>query len=52
MREHIADHHQSAGPTIKKAAYGVGLIGLAVTACLYLHVSDSVRAEPSEERLS
>lgn len=30
---------QSAGPTMKKAAYGVGLIGLLVSACLYLHVS-------------
>jgi hypothetical protein len=29
----------SAGPTLKKAAYGVGLIGLIVSACLYLHVS-------------
>jgi hypothetical protein len=24
---------------MKKAAYGVGLIGLIVSACLYLHVS-------------
>lgn len=29
----------SAGPTIKKVAYGIGLIGLLVSACLYLHVA-------------
>ncbi|KAL1635256.1 hypothetical protein SLS58_010332 [Diplodia intermedia] len=29
----------SAGPTVKKAAYGVGLVGLVVSACLYLHVA-------------
>jgi hypothetical protein len=29
----------SAGPTIKKVSYGVGLIGLIVSACLYLHVA-------------
>jgi len=29
----------SAGPTIKKVAYGIGLIGLIVSACLYLHVA-------------
>ncbi|KAF2729600.1 hypothetical protein EJ04DRAFT_502029 [Polyplosphaeria fusca] len=29
----------SAGDTLKKAAYGVGLIGLAVSGCLYLHVA-------------
>ncbi|KAF2644565.1 hypothetical protein P280DRAFT_418589 [Massarina eburnea CBS 473.64] len=29
----------SAGATAKKAAYGVGLIGLAVSGCLYLHVA-------------
>lgn len=29
----------SAGPTVKKVAYGVGLVGLIVSACLYLHVA-------------
>ncbi|KAF2006428.1 hypothetical protein P154DRAFT_551118 [Amniculicola lignicola CBS 123094] len=29
----------SAGPTLKKVAYGVGLIGLCVSGCLYLHVA-------------
>lgn len=29
----------SAGPLIKKAAYGVGLIGLCVSGALYVHVS-------------
>ncbi|EXJ80441.1 hypothetical protein A1O1_08586 [Capronia coronata CBS 617.96] len=29
----------SAGPTLKKAAYGVGLLGLLTTGCLYVHVS-------------
>lgn len=29
----------SAGPTIKKVAYGIGLIGLIVSATLYLHVA-------------
>ena len=29
----------SAGGTVKKVAYGVGLIGLIVSACLYLHVA-------------
>ncbi|KAJ5131613.1 neutral amino acid permease [Penicillium atrosanguineum] len=29
----------SAGPLIKKVAYGVGFIGLIVTACLWIHVS-------------
>ncbi|KAG0651591.1 Methyltryptophan resistance [Hyphodiscus hymeniophilus] len=29
----------SAGPTIKKVSYGIGLIGLIVSACLYLHVA-------------
>ncbi|RDW72884.1 hypothetical protein BP6252_06791 [Coleophoma cylindrospora] len=29
----------SAGPTIKKVAYGIALIGLIVSACLYVHVS-------------
>jgi hypothetical protein len=29
----------SAGPTLKKLAYGVGLIGLMVSGCLYLHVA-------------
>lgn len=29
----------SAGPVIKKVAYGVGLIGFIVSACLYLHVA-------------
>jgi hypothetical protein len=29
----------SAGPTIKKIAYGIGLIGLLVSATLYLHVA-------------
>ncbi|SPO06523.1 related to neutral amino acid permease [Cephalotrichum gorgonifer] len=29
----------SAGPTLKKVAYGIGLLGLLVTGCLYVHVS-------------
>ncbi len=29
----------SAGPTIKKVSYGIGFIGLIVSACLYLHVA-------------
>ncbi|KAF2086299.1 neutral amino acid permease [Saccharata proteae CBS 121410] len=29
----------SAGPTLKKVSYGVGMIGLIVSACLYLHVA-------------
>lgn len=29
----------SAGPVIKKVAYGIGFIGLVVTACLWIHVS-------------
>jgi hypothetical protein len=29
----------SAGDTLKKVAYGVGLIGLLVSACLYIHVA-------------
>ncbi|KAL2211410.1 neutral amino acid permease [Sarocladium strictum] len=29
----------SAGPVMKMAAYGVGLIGLVVSACVYLHVA-------------
>lgn len=29
----------SAGPTIKKVSYGIGLIGLIVSGCLYLHVA-------------
>lgn len=29
----------SAGQTVKMVAYGVGLIGLIVSACLYLHVA-------------
>ncbi|EXJ93466.1 hypothetical protein A1O1_01858 [Capronia coronata CBS 617.96] len=29
----------SAGGTLKKASYGVGLIGLAVSGCLYQHVA-------------
>jgi hypothetical protein len=29
----------SAGPLLKKVAYGVGLIGLMVSGCLYLHVA-------------
>lgn len=29
----------SAGDTIKKVAYGVGLTGLLVSACLYIHVA-------------
>lgn len=29
----------SAGPTIKKVSYGIGLIGLIVSATLYLHVA-------------
>ena len=28
----------SAGPTIKKVSYGIALIGLAISACLYVHV--------------
>jgi hypothetical protein len=28
----------SAGPVIMKVAYGIGLIGLLVTACLWIHV--------------
>ncbi|ETS86636.1 hypothetical protein PFICI_00464 [Pestalotiopsis fici W106-1] len=28
----------SAGPVIKRVAYGVGIIGLAVSACLYVHI--------------
>lgn len=29
----------SAGDTVKKVAYGIGLIGLLVSACLYVHVA-------------
>ncbi|KAK7540488.1 transmembrane amino acid transporter protein-domain-containing protein [Phyllosticta citribraziliensis] len=29
----------SAGQTIKKVSYGIGMIGLIVSACLYLHVA-------------
>lgn len=29
----------SAGPVIKKVTYGIGLIGLIVSGCLYLHVA-------------
>lgn len=29
----------SAGPTIKKVSYGVAMVGLLVSACLYLHVA-------------
>lgn len=29
----------SAGPLIKKVSYGIGLIGLIVSGCLYLHVA-------------
>lgn len=29
----------SAGDTLKKVAYGVGLVGLLVSACLYIHVA-------------
>ncbi|KAK3069694.1 hypothetical protein LTR53_011760 [Teratosphaeriaceae sp. CCFEE 6253] len=29
----------SAGQTVKMVAYGIGLIGLVVSACLYLHVA-------------
>jgi hypothetical protein len=29
----------SAGNVVKKVAYGVGLVGLAVSGCLYLHVA-------------
>jgi hypothetical protein len=29
----------SAGDTIKKVAYGVGFLGLLVSACLYIHVA-------------
>jgi hypothetical protein len=28
----------SAGPTIKKVSYGVGIVGLAISACLYVHI--------------
>ncbi|KIV85983.1 hypothetical protein PV11_01628 [Exophiala sideris] len=28
----------SAGPTLKKVAYGIGIVGLAVSACLYVHI--------------
>lgn len=35
----VTDVSQSAGQTIKMVSYGVGLIGLIVSACLYLHVS-------------
>lgn len=28
----------SAGPTLKKAGYGVAIIGLAISACLYAHI--------------
>ncbi|KAK1709783.1 transmembrane amino acid transporter [Colletotrichum lupini] len=29
----------SAGETVKKVSYGIGLIGLMVSACLYIHVA-------------
>ena len=29
----------SAGPTIKKVAFGIGLVGLIVSACLYVHMT-------------
>ncbi|KAI3395897.1 hypothetical protein diail_682 [Diaporthe ilicicola] len=29
----------SAGGTVKKVAYGIGLVGLMVSACLYIHVA-------------
>lgn len=29
----------SAGDTVKKISYGIGLLGLLVTACLYVHVA-------------
>lgn len=29
----------SAGPVVKKVSYGIALIGLLVSACLYLHVA-------------
>ena len=29
----------SAGPVVKKVAYGVGLVGLLVSACVYVHVA-------------
>ena len=29
----------SAGDTIKKVAYGIGIVGLLVSACLYIHVA-------------
>lgn len=29
----------SAGPVLKKVAYGIGLVGLAISACLYVHVA-------------
>ncbi|EXJ96134.1 hypothetical protein A1O1_01260 [Capronia coronata CBS 617.96] len=28
----------SAGPMLKKVGYGIGIIGLAVSACLYVHI--------------
>lgn len=35
----FTDMIQSAGQTVKMVAYGVGMIGLIVSACLYLHVA-------------
>lgn len=29
----------SAGPVLKKVAYGIGIVGLAISACLYVHVA-------------
>ena len=29
----------SAGPTVKKVAFGIGLVGLIVSSCLYCHVA-------------
>lgn len=29
----------SAGPVLKKVSYGIGLVGLVISACLYLHVA-------------
>jgi hypothetical protein len=42
---------QSAGPTVKKVAYGVALIGLVISAALYLHVN-SLPSSPAMLPLS
>lgn len=41
-------HMQSAGQTIKMVSYGVALIGLVISATIYLHVSISSEAQRSE----